>query len=170
MLRALCVNVFLAVVLAATGAGAATAAPAYKWATSNPGGAPAGQIIYVVHGSPRDLTDFNVHLACVPGQDNVTLGLRTRGFGGYRPQALKGQEAMARVFVDGKLAATQAVKLTAWDDGVETQTEAGRMRELFAALEKGRRLRVELPKAKTATISLAGFAPLAKLMRAHCGL
>lgn len=63
---------FLAIVLGAgalaVGVAGASAAPAnYRWVTSNPGGAAAGEIIYVVHGSPRDLTDFDIHLACVPG-------------------------------------------------------------------------------------------------------
>lgn len=98
------------------------------------------------------------------------MGLRTRGFGQYKPQALKGAAEEARIFVDGRLVARQSVNVSAWDEGVETNAEAGALSRLLDAMEKGRTLRAELPKAKTANISLAGFAPLSKMMRKHCRL
>ena len=103
-------GLLLAIGVHTTMTGVAHAAPesSYKWVTSHPGGAPASGQISVVHGSPRDHTDFNFHLACVPGQNSVILGARTRGFGPHKPASLTGKEVEAKFLVDGRRIAVRA--------------------------------------------------------------
>lgn len=142
----------------------------YVWATPTPGGPEGRQKMEIIHGSARDLTDYDFHLSCVPGQQTMQLSIVTRGFGPYKPESLKGEDVNATFIVDGRRAMAYTMKMTASDNGIEAVAELATGPKLLSALEKGKTLRVELPRIKSQAIPLRGFASLSPAMRKHCGI
>ena len=142
----------------------------FVWTTPFPQGAEAGKPMEITHASPRDLTNYDLHLTCTPGAADLRGSVRTLRFGHYKPHDLRGQLAQAVFIVDGQRQAPIDVKLTAWDEGIEAVLEIRDAPAFLNVLEKGRNLRVEFPRLKSQPISLKAFGALSQAMRAHCNL
>lgn len=154
----------------------ATLAPAiaspehYTWKSPTPDGAEPGKPLQIIHGLPRNLTEYDVHLTCSPGSKSLTVAIVTQGFGPYKPQALKGQDGDGVFVIDGRRQPARAMRLTANDHGVEATGEFDDIAPLLRALANGKSLQVELPRIKSRKISLNGLASLLTMMRKHCAL
>lgn len=142
----------------------------YAWKTPTPGGAPPGKPLEVIHGSPRNLTEYDVYLRCSPGSSTLSVAVVTPGFGPYKPENVEGQAGNAIFIIDGRALPARTMKLTASDLGIEASGEFENGAPLLRAFASGKKLQVELPRIKTRQISLRGAASLLAMMRKHCTL
>ena len=129
---------------------------------------------YLHHSKPRESTVHDVYLQCRRGAAAISATFVSQTMGAYAPDELMNAEAEAVFVVDGKRLAPVSVQLVQEEGfGKQPLTLAIKYElevdePLFDALLKGKSFRFELPRAKSHTISLAGFTKHATAMKKQC--
>ena len=162
---------------AAHTASAASLIEKFKWK-----GVKSTSSSYLLYRSlPGDSTVHGVYISCKRGDSSLNVSFSTRPQGEYTNEELvnrgKRLPEKAKFLVDDKAVGEFEVMLGQAENFAEDDAGAISMEfelevkhALFAAMLKGRSIRVELPRAKSHAIPLAGFARPAQEMVRHCKL
>ena len=167
---------WLGLVLMAQGA-AANDLDKFKWR-----GVKSTADSYLLYRSlPGDSTVHDIYMSCKKGDSDITVAFATRPQGSYTnaelANAAQRPVEKARFFVDNKsvdeidVTLGQAENFARDDAGaLNMDFELGAKDKLLVAMISGKSIRVELPRAKSHSMPLAGFARPAREMIVHCKL
>ena len=158
-------------------AGAGTPVTAFKWT----GVKMTGTEYLIYRSVPKDSTVHDVYMTCKRGSRDITVMMVTGHQVKYSDDELvnggKRLPQTAKFVIDGKPVAEADVlagQAEAFETGegraVAIEFEMTKDDALFKAMQTGKSLRFDLPKATSHVIPLAPFAAMAKAMVAHCRL
>ena len=157
-------------------AGAAEHTKTFRWI----GGKMTDTEYLIRRSNPKDSVVHDVYMTCKRGDADIRVNFVTSPLGGYTNEELakdgKRLPQKAVFFVDYKRVDEIDVLLgqdEAFADneyGINVELEMTRSDALFKAMQKGKTLRFELPRAKSHVIPLGPFASMARAMVSHCKL
>ena len=167
----------LVLAVAHTLAGAGAPLAAFKWT-----GVKMTDTEYLIYRSrPGDSTVHDVYMTCKRGSADIKVSMVTAEQMKYSDAELvndgKRLSQIATFLVDGKpageaevLAGQEEAFAVAERMAVGIEFEMNKDDALFKAMQRGKSLRFNLPKAASHSIPLGPFAAMAKAMIAHCRL